>query len=94
MRGFNIDCKGPRLRWFGIAAGLAVALTPITAHADGMIDPGAVNSWMNMVSASQATQPHWMTPLVTITPRLEQELRWDFYDQQNGSAPKAIVSAC
>jgi hypothetical protein len=26
-----------------------------------------------------------MTPLVTVTPRLEQELRWDFYDQQNGA---------
>ena len=38
-----------------------------------------------MVSASQAAQPHWMTPLVTVTPRLEQELRWDFHDQQNGA---------
>ena len=35
---------------------------------------------------SQAAQPSWMTPLVTVTPRLEQEFRWDFYDQQNGSA--------
>ena len=26
-----------------------------------------------------------MTPLVTVTPRLEQELRSDFYDQQNGT---------
>ena len=25
-----------------------------------------------------------MTPLVTVTPRLEQEFRWDFYDQQQG----------
>jgi hypothetical protein len=41
-------------------------------------------SWLDMVSASQAAQPHWMTPLVTVTPRLEQEFRWDFYDQQNG----------
>jgi hypothetical protein len=39
-----------------------------------------------MVSATQAAQPHWMTPLVTVTPRLEQEFRWDFYDQQNASA--------
>lgn len=45
-----------------------------------------LTSWLNMVSATQNAQPHWMTPLVTVTPRLEQELRWDFYDQQNGSA--------
>jgi len=37
-----------------------------------------------MVSATQAAQPNWMTPLVTVTPRLEQEFRWDVYDQQNG----------
>ena len=29
-----------------------------------------------------------MTPLVTVTPRLEQEIRWDFYDQHNGSPPQ------
>ncbi len=38
-----------------------------------------------MVSATQAAQPSWMTPLVTVTPRLEQEFRFDFYDQQNGT---------
>ena len=26
-----------------------------------------------------------MTPLVTVTPRLEQEFRWDVYDQKNGT---------
>lgn len=44
-----------------------------------------VQSWLAMVSATQAAQPHWMTPLVTVTPRLEQEFRWDVYDQQNGT---------
>jgi hypothetical protein len=42
-------------------------------------------SWLDMVSATQAAQPKWMTPLVTVTPRLEQEFRFDFYDQQNGT---------
>jgi hypothetical protein len=84
MRGFDY-CKGRRLRRFSLAAaGLTVALAPLTAHADGMIDSGSVNSWMATVQASQDNQPHWMTPLVTVTPRLEQELRWDVYDQQNG----------
>ena len=46
--------------------------------------PG-VESWLDMVSSTQAAQPNWMTPLVTVTPRLEQELRADFYGQQNGT---------
>jgi hypothetical protein len=35
------------------------------------------------VSATQAEQPHWITPLVTVTPRLEQEFRTDFVHQFN-----------
>src|SRR5580698_2734415 len=35
------------------------------------------------VSATQAEQPHWITPLVTVTPRLEQEIRADFVHQYN-----------
>jgi len=70
-------------------ASLALALSPIAAHAGNLVDPwfgpGAYDSWISMVSASQAAQPHWMTPLVTVTPRLEQEIRVDFYDQHNGT---------
>jgi hypothetical protein len=32
---------------------------------------------MSRVSATQAEQPHWMTPIATVTPRLEQEFRFD-----------------
>jgi len=90
--------------WLGRAAGAAIALAPLGAHAQnaesslslpalappasGPLDfspPPAVLSWLDMVSATQAAQPNWMTPLVTVTPRLEQELRADFYDQQNGT---------
>ncbi len=35
------------------------------------------SKWFAMVSRTQAEQPHWMTPLVTVTPRLEEELRYD-----------------
>ncbi len=34
-------------------------------------------NWENRVHYAQSTQPHWMTPLVTVTPRLEQEVRYD-----------------
>ena len=29
------------------------------------------------MNRTQAEQPHWVTPLVTVTPRLEQEFRTD-----------------
>ncbi len=34
-------------------------------------------NWFNRVDQIQAEQPHWMTPLVTVTPRLEEEYRYD-----------------
>jgi hypothetical protein len=37
--------------------------------------------WFNIVSARQAQQPHWITPLATTTPRLEQEFRYDIQGQ-------------
>ncbi len=42
------------------------------------------SKWFGMVAKAQAEQPHWMTPLVTVTPRLEQEYR---YDQSIESMP-------
>jgi hypothetical protein len=58
--------------------------------ANGYLYPGAsfFSSWLDMVSATQKAQPNWMTPLVTVTPRLEQEFRFDFYDQKNGPGPQ------
>jgi len=35
--------------------------------------------WQSRVSATQGEQPHWITPLVTVTPRLEQEFRFDVF---------------
>ncbi len=35
------------------------------------------SDWFSRVSKIQAEQPHWVTPLVTVTPRLEEELRYD-----------------
>ncbi len=47
--------------------GLWVLLLAMSVQAD----------WLDAVSAVQAEQPHWVTPLVTVTPRLEQEYRID-----------------
>lgn len=37
--------------------------------------------WLAYVTATQNRQPHWVTPLVLVTPRLEQEFRADFVRQ-------------
>ena len=96
-----------KIRWLGAVAGAAILLAPLSAQAqnapivtkDRPFDayPSAYSSdpfrsWLDMVSASQAAQPNWMTPLVTVTPRLEQEFRWDVYDQQNGHGTQGNAS--
>ena len=42
-----------------------------------------IRDYQARVSAAQSEQPHWVTPLVTVTPRLEQEVRSDFVHQYN-----------
>jgi hypothetical protein len=34
-------------------------------------------TWFKRASETQAEQPHWVTPVATVTPRLEQEFRYD-----------------
>jgi hypothetical protein len=59
---------------------LLTAFTPGRAQ-NATYDPATgddfFSMWFGMVSKAQAGQPHWMTPLVTVTPRLEQEDRYD-----------------
>ncbi len=54
-----------------------VVLTTTAAMADDVGD--YFGNWYERVSAAQDSQPHWMTPLMTVTPRLEQEVRYDQY---------------
>lgn len=46
-------------------------------------------NWFIRVDRTQAEQPHWITPAVTTTPRLEEELRYDQLWQVN---PKGITT--
>ena len=39
--------------------------------------------WFPRVTRIQSEQPHWVTPLVTVTPRLEEEYRYDQFWQAN-----------
>jgi hypothetical protein len=41
------------------------------------------NSWFERVDKTKDEQPHWVTPLATTTPRLEEEYRYDQLWQEN-----------
>ena len=47
-----------------------------------------VLNWSSRATQIQSEQPHWATPLVTVTPRLEEEVRYDqfFQSMRNGLA--------
>ena len=74
----------------GLAAGLwLVAAGSCPAQSD---TDSAISRYQARVTATQSEQPHWITPLVTVTPRLEQEFRSDFVRQIDSSGkPLAVI---
>lgn len=42
-------------------------------------------NWFDRVDKTQAEQPHWITPVATTTPRLEEEFRYDIFWQTNNA---------
>jgi hypothetical protein len=44
-----------------------------------------MDEWMAMVAKTKEVQPHWITPLATVTARLEQEVRLDISKQYMNS---------
>ena len=89
-----------QLRWSNCNAALLLAacflmLVPASARAQSGSSGGLgdmiaqfVDDWEARATRIQSEQPHWVTPLTTVTPRLEQEYRYDqfFQSQQNGHA--------
>ena len=43
------------------------------------------DTWFVRVAAAQASQPHWITPVFTVTPRLEEEVRYDQFWETRGN---------
>lgn len=86
-----------------LAAGVANAesvdaAAPPDAAASGAAPTVGGNSiadwfahWEDRVHVAQASQPHWMTPLATVTPRLEQEVRYDQVGEQLGNGAAVNV---
>jgi hypothetical protein len=58
-----------------IAATAAIS-APSSAQSTSS-DDGFWARWFKRSDHSKSEQPHWLTPLATTTPRLEQEFRWD-----------------
>lgn len=79
----------PPPRQFGIDFGakallvtcFCVVTTQACSQAPRVTNDSFIAHYQARVSATQAEQPHWITPLVTVTPRLEQEIRSDFVRQ-------------
>ena len=38
---------------------------------------GYFSDWFQRSDQAKAEQPHWVTPIATVTPGLEQEVRYD-----------------
>ena len=74
-----------------VACGLAafgISGRSLSAQSDAESGIAAYfDHWTERVEAAQASQPTWITPLATTTPRLEQEFRYDQNRQslENGS---------
>jgi len=80
--------------WLRLAA---VCLLPPLIPAQSFAQNGAVSSaslasqvqnyfldWFPRATRIQSEQPHWVTPLITVTPRLEEEFRYDqFWQSQS-----------
>ncbi len=65
-----------------LLAGLVIfAADPCRANEDSSGTTDFISSWLAMVERTQAEQPRWITPLATVTPRLEQEFRFDLFSE-------------
>ncbi|MDE3009433.1 MAG: hypothetical protein KGI67_00955 [Pseudomonadota bacterium] len=62
----------------------AAADAPAASAADGD------SAWFTRSDAAKESQPHWMTPVVTVTPRLEQEFRFDQQWQYRSAGVSAM----
>jgi hypothetical protein len=79
-------------RWLALLAAAASAILPLRAQDSSNSNSGDplasfFSDWSARVAQAQESQPNWITPLATTTPRLEEEYRYDQYREtlKNGS---------
>jgi hypothetical protein len=69
-----------------VLAVMFAVTTPCRAQSIGQFGSAVEDyliNWFPRVTQIQSEQPHWVTPLVTVTPRLEEEVRYDQLWQAN-----------
>ena len=71
IRGIRLS----RFSWFLFV--LLLGIVPSAVAQNGPADDSYFGTWFERVSRTQAEQPHWITPMFTTTPRLEEEVRYD-----------------
>jgi hypothetical protein len=64
-------------------AGVLFAVSVLIVMPAAVAQDGYFAQWFDRVDKTQAEQPHWLTPLATTTPRLEEEFRYDQLWQTN-----------
>src|ERR1035441_3600936 len=52
-----------------------------------------LDDYFARVARNQAEQPHWVTPVATVTPRLEQEFRYDIFWQGHADGKSRMQAA-
>jgi hypothetical protein len=82
---------GVRVRC-GCSVVLLAALSVTGAAQSGDTNDSYWSHWFDRSDKSKAEQPHWITPLATTTPRLEQEFRYDMLRQQIRSDQPGVTN--
>src|SRR5579884_1853967 len=70
------------MRWLSL---VVVFLSLIPLRAQSFPD-----DWFERSDRAKGEQPRWMTPLVTVTPRLEQEFRTDFLVETTAAGDELV----
>ena len=68
---------------------LLVCCAPAQLNTSSDQANGLIQEWLQNSSRADSTQPHWMAPMFTVTPRLVQQFRYDMAWQRNAGATTA-----
>jgi Putative MetA-pathway of phenol degradation len=74
-----------RSSWLSITCFAIVLMAKLPVHCQEIANQpdSFAERYFARVDKTQAEQPHWITPVATTTPRLEQEFRYDIFWQTN-----------
>src|SRR5260370_42493653 len=70
------------MTWVAFAASGQRGLAADSASSNGGAADDFLDRWFAVSDASKEDQPLWMTPVVTVNPRLEQEVCYDQWWQK------------